>query len=192
MKNWVIVAVALVVAVLAFERDGPAAPGAAPGATAGRVAGSARERPAKKVPMMRLSRAGAEPEAPRTRSRKVRLKGDARGHFNVRARLNGRPVPFVVDTGASAVAINMSTARKLGLRIRRKDFTGRSSTANGVVAYAPATIREIRIGGIKVRDVRAAVLPDEALSTNLLGMTFLRRLKRFSVSNNRLLMEGRV
>ena len=187
MKHWPPVAVALVVAV--FVMDGGrhlsgADGGAAPATAASDGNGQRR------VPMMRLSRAEA-PQEVSSRSRKVRLKGDRRGHFNVKVRVGGRTVPFVVDTGATAVAINMRTAKRLGLRIRKRDFTGRSSTANGIVAFAPATIPEIRIGGIRVRNVRAAVLPDKALSTNLLGMTFLNRLKRFSVEGNRLVMEGR-
>ena len=187
MKHWPLVAVALVVAVLATGGDPFARE---EGGSATRPADAAA-RPADRPPMMRLSRADA-PQEVRTRSRKVRLRGDRRGHFNVRARIGSRSVPFVVDTGATAVAINMKTAKRLGLRVRKADFTGRSSTANGIVAYAPATIPEIRIGGIRVRNVPAAVLPDRALSTNLLGMTFLNRLKRFSVEGNRLVMEGAV
>lgn len=186
MKHWPLIAVALVVVVFVMNgAQRPAEP-------RGRAAPSERDGSDAKarVPMLQLSQAQG-PQEVRTRSRKVRLRGDRRGHFNVKARVGGRTVPFVVDTGATAVAINLRTARRLGLRVRKQDFTGRSSTANGIVAYAPATIPEIRIGGIKVRNVRAAVLPDRALSTNLLGMTFLSRLKRFAVEGNGLVMEGR-
>lgn len=186
MKHWPLVALALIVATL-VAGGGRQLSGTNDAAAIGGAGGGAGAP--RGVPMMRLSRADASQEV-RSRSRKVRLKGDRRGHFNVKVRVGGRSVPFVVDTGATAVAINMRTAKRLGLRVRKKDFTGRSSTANGIVAFAPATIPEIRIGGIKVRDVRAAVLPDRSLSTNLLGMTFLNRLKRFSVEGNQLVMEG--
>ena len=188
MKHWPLVAVALAVAVFLVGggRQLSSSTDAA-GSERGETDGAAK----RAVPMMRFARTD-RPQEVRSRSRKVRLKGDRRGHFNVKARIGSRSVPFVVDTGATAVAINMKTAKRLGLRVRKADFTGRSSTANGIVAYAPATIPEIRIGGIRVRNVPAAVLPDRALSTNLLGMTFLNRLKRFSVEGNRLVMEGAI
>lgn len=126
----------------------------------------------------------------RSRDRKVRVRGDRQGHFYTSARMNGRSVKVVVDTGASFVAINRSTARRLGLRLRKHHFVGRAKTANGTVSYAPAIVDEIRIGGIRVKNVRVGVLPDRALSTTLLGMSFLKRLRGFSVSNNQLLLEG--
>jgi aspartyl protease family protein len=78
----------------------------------------------------------------------------------------------------------------LGIRVSERDFTRRSSTANGVVATAPVRIREIRIGDITLRDVEGAVLPPRALSTSLLGMSFLKRLEGFEISKGRLLLRG--
>src|SRR5690606_31593419 len=63
--------------------------------------------------------------------RKVRLAADARGHFSADFRLNGRRMPAMIDTGASVVAINRSTARRIGIDLTPADFTGVVETANG-------------------------------------------------------------
>ncbi len=111
-----------------------------------------------------------------------------RGHFSFNARLNGRNVTVLVDTGATSVAINRSTARRIGIDLRDRDFRYRASTANGVAMYARAKIDEIRIDGIRVYDVNAAVLDDASLSGTLLGMSFLNKLKSFEIKRNKLTM----
>ncbi|WP_077962888.1 TIGR02281 family clan AA aspartic protease [Ensifer adhaerens] len=119
--------------------------------------------------------------------RSVVLDADERGHFFGTFRINGRTERGLVDTGASAIAINLSTARRLGISPGALDFTAaRVSTANGVVGAAPATLGRIEIGGISVRDVQALVLPDKALSGTLIGMTFLNRLSSFRVEDRAL------
>ena len=111
-----------------------------------------------------------------------------RGHFSFNARLNGRNVKVLVDTGASSVAINRSTARRIGIRLKERDFRHRASTANGYTKFARAKIKEIRIDGILVRNVEAAVLNDSSLSGTLLGMSFLNKLKSFEIKRNKLVM----
>lgn len=143
------------------------------------------------------ARGAAEREAPRQTAERdrsgrkvVRVRGDQRGHFNIRARMNGRDTRVLLDTGASLVALNVSTARRLGIRPRRDEFTATVSTANGTVRAARVHIRSIRIGGISVENVEAVVLPDRALDGTLLGMAFLRRLHAFHVKRNTLTLEG--
>ena len=70
-----------------------------------------------------------------------------------------------------------------------RDYTATAVTANGKIKAAPAKIDRIEIGGITVFDVPAMVLPDEALSKNLLGVSFLSRLRRYEYANGRLLLE---
>ncbi|HEV7322051.1 MAG TPA: TIGR02281 family clan AA aspartic protease [Ensifer sp.] len=118
--------------------------------------------------------------------RSVVLDADGRGHFFGTFRINGRTERGLVDTGASAIAINLSTARRLGISPSGLSFTARVSTANGEVEAAPTTLNRIEIGGISVRDVRALVLPDKALSGTLIGMTFLNRLSSFRVEDGAL------
>ena len=123
-----------------------------------------------------------------TSSRTVRLENDGHGQFRVDARVDGRNIAFLVDTGAFAVALRESDAAKLGIFPRASEYTGRSQTANGVGKYAPVRLNRVEVNGITVRDVEAAVMTDDALKTNLLGMTFLSRIK-FSHDRGRLVLE---
>lgn len=122
-------------------------------------------------------------------SGEVRLKPDGAGHYVAEFRMNGRPVTALVDTGASMVAINKSTARKLGINVSPNDFIHTANTANGVTKMAVATIREVEIGRVRVRDVEAAILDDKALQGTLLGMSFLKRLEGFTVSDGDLILK---
>ena len=130
------------------------------------------------------TRDGGNPLAGRV----ARLRSDAVGHYHADARMNNRSMWVLVDTGATLVALNESAARRLGIRLKASDFKYRVSTANGTTAAAEATIDEIRIGRVSVRDVRASVLRDEALDTVLLGMSFLGRLKSFQVDRGELIL----
>lgn len=118
--------------------------------------------------------------------RSVVLDADRAGHFFGTFRINGRTERGLVDTGASTIAINLSTARRLGISAGTLAFTARVRTANGDVEAAPAMLSRIEIGGISVRDVQALVLPDKALSGTLIGMTFLSRLSSFRVEDGAL------
>ena len=105
----------------------------------------------------------------------VTLSNNGRG-FQVEARIDGRPIDFIVDTGASAIALRETSAAKLGIHPAARDYTIKMQTANGVGKAARVQLDRVEIG-ITVRDVAAVVVADEALSTNLLGMTFLSRIK---------------
>jgi aspartyl protease family protein len=117
------------------------------------------------------------------------LEADRQGHFQVEARIDGRHLDFVVDTGASLVVLRESSAAQAGIRPQLRDYTTTAVTANGKIKAAPAKIDRIEIGGITVYDVPAMVLPDEALAKNLLGVSFLSRLKRYEYANGRLVLE---
>lgn len=121
--------------------------------------------------------------------RRVRLEPDGRGHFIGDFRVNGRAVEAMIDTGASVVALNLSTARRIGVTVSPADFKQSVNTANGTIKAAPTTISRLEIGGIVVRDVQAVVLEDKALSGTLIGMSFLNGLRRYQVENGRLLLE---
>lgn len=121
--------------------------------------------------------------------KKVRIPADRSGHFRGAFRLNGRMVEALVDTGATLVAINRSTARRIGLAVSPADFRHVVDTANGKARAAVAEIGSLQIGRIYVEDVQAVVLDDEALDTVLIGMAFLNRLSRYAVENGSLLLE---
>ena len=121
-------------------------------------------------------------------SRRMILDADRLGHFLVGASVNGRDIEAMVDTGASTVALNAESARRLGINPAPSAFTAPISTANGIVAAAPVTLDEVRVGGIRVRNVAAVVVPDGLLQVNLLGMSFLGRLSKFELSGPRLVL----
>lgn len=124
-----------------------------------------------------------------TSGRSLILESDRLGHFQVEARVEGRFVDFVVDTGASLVVLRESSAALAGIRPKPRDYTATAVTANGRIKAAPAKIDRIEVGGITVYDVPAMVLPDEVLAKNLLGVSFLSRLRRYEYANGRLLLE---
>lgn len=120
--------------------------------------------------------------------KKVRLDADERGHFTADFKLNGRPIAALVDTGATLVAINASTARRIGISLRQEDFKYKVETANGPTKAAAAVIDKLQIGRIFIDDVEAVVLEDKALDGTLIGMSFLKRLAKFQVEDGALLM----
>jgi len=122
-------------------------------------------------------------------SRSMVVPRDGRGHFVVDGRVDGRLLSFMIDTGASVVALTASDAARLGIHPAQREFVAEVRTANGTVRAAPAQLDTIEVGDLVVRDVAALVLPDEALSGNLLGLSFLSRLRRFEYSDGRLLLE---
>lgn len=121
-------------------------------------------------------------------SRSVTLQKDGRGHFQVEGRIDGRRLDFLVDTGASVIALRERDAAKLGIHPAQRDYTAKISTANGVVRAARVELNRVEVGGLTVRNVTAVVLPDQALSQNLLGMSFLSRV-RWEHRNGKLLLE---
>jgi aspartyl protease family protein len=128
----------------------------------------------------------AEPET--LPGRKVKLQADAAGHFNADFKLNGRRVQAMVDTGATLVAINYSTAKKIGIDLKPADFRYEVNTANGTARAASVVIESLQIGRIAVDDVQAAVLEDKALDGTLIGMSFLKQLSKFEVKDGQLML----
>ena len=120
--------------------------------------------------------------------RHAALNADAEGHFVADATVNGSRVTFMVDTGATTVALTDVTARRLGIVPMHSAYRVRLSTANGTVMAARVTLREIRLGGVSVRDVVAVVMPGNALPVDLLGMSFLSRLSKYEFAGRQLVL----
>jgi aspartyl protease family protein len=121
--------------------------------------------------------------------RSLGIARDGRGHFLTEGRIDGQRIGFMIDTGASVVALNETSAARFGLRPSRSDYNATVTTANGTIKAARARLAMVDVGGLIVRDVDAMVLPDQALSENLLGLSFLSRLKRFEYANGQLVLE---
>jgi aspartyl protease family protein len=121
-------------------------------------------------------------------TREVRLRANESGHFVFKAAVNDRLASFVADTGATFVVLTYEDAERLGLSPRSLDFTAPVQTANGITYVAPVTLDRVRVEDITIRDVPAAVAEKGALGTNLLGMTFLGRLKSFQIQRGELVL----
>ena len=132
--------------------------------------------------------AASTPQQTSSGYRTVTLQRDRRGHFQVEARVEGRPVEFMVDTGASMIALRETAAARLGIHPSARDYTVRTQTANGLGKAARVQLNRVEVNGITVRDVEAFVVPDEQLSVNLLGMSFLSRVK-WTHDRGRLVLE---
>ncbi len=111
------------------------------------------------------------------------------GHFSLRGAVNGAPVRFLFDTGASTVVLTHGDAARAGLDPAALSYSLPVMTANGLTRVAPVFLDEVSVGDIVMEDVRAAVARPEALTVSLLGNSFLNRLAGYQVSRNRLVLE---
>jgi aspartyl protease family protein len=116
-----------------------------------------------------------------------RGEGDA---FYVFGKVDGAPVKFLIDTGASEIVLSPADARAAGLSPENLDFSTPSETANGVGYSARAMARSLRVGPIRMTDVPVSI-NQNPMSVSLLGMPFLKRLDSFEVRGDRLYLRGR-
>lgn len=123
------------------------------------------QRNPNRSPEVNLSEGGAP---------QVVLRRNRAGHYVAKGTIDGLPVTFLIDTGATLVALPIELARRLDLRLRPG---GQTRTANGDVLTWSTTLESIDLGGLEVRHVRALVLPNLPGNQVLLGMSYLRRFE---------------
>lgn len=121
---------------------------------------------------MGQSFAGGTPKGER---QSVSLTADARGHFTAAGSLNGYPVSFLVDTGATSIAISADEARRMGIDYRAGQAVP-VGTAAGVMRAWRVTFNTVKVGSITVNQVEGMVV-ESGLSMPLLGMSFLNRME---------------
>lgn len=119
----------------------------------------------------------------------AQIPSDRSGHFRAEGSVEGRRAEFLVDTGASIVALTERDADRLGVRTSSRDPVVTLQTANGQVTATRVRLAFVDIGDVRVQDVDAVVLPDHALKQNLLGMSFLSRISRYEFRSGQLLLE---
>jgi len=117
----------------------------------------------------------------------IQFRADASGHYIVEAVVNGTPIRFLVDTGASDVVLSPRDAARIGLDLNQLDFSRRYQTANGTVMGAPINLNSIRLGPIAIPNVEGSV-NGAPLGASLLGMSFLERLTSYRVENGTLIL----
>ena len=115
------------------------------------------------------------------------IEADSRGHYYLTAEIGGRDIDFLVDTGATLVALTSEDAESIGFPIHQLEYSGRTNTANGQIRTARLLIEEISIDGNSVRNVQGSV-SDAPLHISLLGMSFLRKLSGFEVRDDKLIL----
>lgn len=110
------------------------------------------------------------------------------GHFHLTAELNGTPVRFIVDTGASALALSPRDARRAGIDPERLVYAGQARTANGIVPTATVRLDRVAIGDILDENVPAMVIQAD-IDRSLMGMDYLRRFARVSFEGDSMILE---
>lgn len=116
--------------------------------------------------------------------RAVRLRMQPNGSFMARGAVNSINTRFIVDTGATTVVLKATDAGMIGIDVDNLSFSVPVETANGTTFTAPVRLKSVAIGPIELTDVEALVAKPGNLKENLLGMSFLKRLRSYEVSGN--------
>jgi aspartyl protease family protein len=111
-----------------------------------------------------------------TENASVTLFADSKGHFVSEGSINGAPVKFLIDTGATMISLSSSEAKRIGLNYLKGE-RGLVSTANGVVPAYGVKLDTVKIGDITLNNVDSVVQEGENLPIVLMGMSFLKRLE---------------
>lgn len=109
------------------------------------------------------------------------------GHYWLRATVNGAPVNFLVDTGATLTAVSGETATRVGLAPRKAGIPIRMQTANGAVAAQLTTIDDLRFGNVAAHGIDAIIAPGLG-PTNVIGMNLLSRLASWRVEGSTMIL----
>jgi aspartyl protease family protein len=131
----------------------------------------------------------AAPGSAQASGGQVVLTRSSNGHFYTDAQVNGRTIHFLVDTGATTVALSRSDAEAVGLATNDPSaFTGTGRGANGTLTYMPVTLDSVGIGNLEERDVDGVVLNGD-VDVSLLGQSWLKRIRSVSIADDRMTLE---
>ncbi len=122
------------------------------------------------------------PDAQVEGERSVRIRKRTDGHFIAKVTVNGVSLVMLVDTGASTVVLKPADAQKLGVDVENLRYVVPVQTANGTTHAAHVRLRSLAVGSIVLNEVEALVAKPGALRENLLGMSFLSRLRSYEFS----------
>ena len=117
----------------------------------------------------------------------ISVPRQADGHYYLTLEVNGSPVDFVVDTGATQVVLTQRDAQRIGIDPSELRYLGRANTANGVVETADVWLDQVALGPIVDEGVRA-VVNKGAMENSLLGMTYLSAFDTIQIRDNELVL----
>lgn len=109
------------------------------------------------------------------------------GHYYLTADVNGQPLRFMIDTGASDIVLTREDAARLGLDPDRLVFSGRALSANGEVGIAPVVLDSVALGPVRSDGVRAMV-NDGEMRQSLLGMRYLQTFSKIEIGDGALIL----
>lgn len=130
----------------------------------------------------------SETQSPPATAVEVELSRSSDGHFYAVGMVEQQPVRFLVDTGASSVALTASDARKLGIEIDPADYEMIGKGASGIVRGTFVDVKSITVGEIEQRDAKVAVI--EGSSVSLLGQPFLEQLDEIVIRKDRMYLRS--
>ncbi|MFZ4605904.1 MAG: TIGR02281 family clan AA aspartic protease [Caulobacter sp.] len=138
------------------------------------------------APRADLAVQAAAATAPAAQPASIRKSAD--GHYWAEARVDGKAVRFLVDTGATAVSLTLEDARRLGIDTGRLDYVYDVITADGRTRAASVKLAAVSIAGARVENVDALVI-EKGLNASLLGMSYLGRLRSFEATQTALILK---
>ncbi len=109
------------------------------------------------------------------------------GHYYLPMLVNGEPITFLVDTGASQIVLNARDAQRVGIDLDQLNYLGRAATANGVVRTAPVQLDSLALGPIRDTGVSAWINEGD-LDRSLLGMDYLHRFSNIQFADGRMIL----
>jgi aspartyl protease family protein len=115
------------------------------------------------------------------------LRASQNGHFTLEAAIDGTPIDFMVDTGATTVVLSPQDASRVGLDPDGLDYNAVFETGNGRTSVALVTLDRLTIGALDLYDVPAAVIT-KPMSMSLLGMSALEQLEGYEVDGDQMIL----
>jgi len=122
-----------------------------------------------------------------TGEREMVISESPGGSYMVYGKVNGTPVPFLIDTGASDIVLSPGDARRIGIDVDGLDFAHVYETANGQGRGAPYRVASLQVGDIVLQDV-AVSINQAPMQSSLLGVAFLRKLKSFGFGDHQMVL----
>ncbi len=145
--------------------------------------------PAGKAPeqIAEVATPASVPSAPAQVQNSVRLIKEQDGHFYADVKINNMPVRFMVDTGASSIALSLADAQALGLEFDEAEFTDVGRGVGGEVPMKRVVLESVDLGGINRRNVDAVIVNSD-LSISLLGQSFLNSLGTLTIQGQEMIL----